>query len=266
MSSRPRRESDTEMTTGARASATRRTVFRVIAAIMAVSGLAFGLFTVVGVFLASQAIHAFHNAVVGALLLVLSAPAAMAAFRAPERSMSALIHLAVVGLAGVVTMGLSLTIDPFTAPFVLLVGVLWILRPDRGRPVPAGRPSPLLLVLVLASAIPLVTYALDHAELQRIDSSSEHAEFFHWVETSFYALAVLLLGLLVAIRPAASRLSAWSAGVALAVLGGASLALLDRASALATPWAWAALAGSLVFIAVAEWERRRPPAADPRRA
>jgi hypothetical protein len=230
---------------------------------MAVSGGAFGLFTVAGIFPESQEIHAFHNSVVGALLLVISAPAAIAAARAPERSTGPLTHLAAVGVAGLVTMAVSLTIDPFTLPFVLLVGVLWILRADRDRPFPPDRPSPLLLVLALASAVPLVTYALGQAELQRTDGSSQHAEFYHWVETSFYAGAVLLLGLLAAMRPAAYRLSAWAAGVALAILGVASLALPDRASALDTAWAWAALAGGVLFMAAAEWEIRRLKTAPP---
>ena len=225
---------------------------------MAMSALAFGLFTaVLGIVSESQAIHGFHNAVVATLLVVISAPAAIAAARAPERSIGPLVHLSVVGVAGLITMALGLTVDPFTLPFIVLVGVLWAVRPSRERPFPRGRPSPILLALVLAAAVPLVAYALGQAELQRIDSTSEHAEFYHWVETSFTAVAVLLLGLLTAVRPVASRLSARSAGVALAVLGGASLALPGRASALDAEWAWAALAGGLVFIAGAAWEARR---------
>jgi len=238
----------------------RRRAVRIIAAIMAVSAVGFGLFTAVfGIISEAQTIHAFHNAVVTSLLLVLSAPGTIATARAPERSTRALMILAMVGIAGLITMALSLTLDPFTLPFVVLIGVLWALRPSRERPFPTGRLSPILLVLVLVAVVPLVAYALGQAELQRIDSSSEHAEFYHWVETSFYAVAIPLVGLLAAVRPAAYRLAAWSAAVALAVLGGASLAFGDRASALDTPWAWAALAGSAVFVAVAEWEARRRP-------
>lgn len=236
----------------------RRTAFRIIATIMAVSAAAFGLFTAVfGIISESQRIHAVHNSVVATLLLVLSAPPALAAARDPERSTGPLMHLTAVGIAGLATMALSLTLDPFTLPFVLLVGVLWALQPARERPIPEGRPSVLLLVLALAAAVPLVLYALGQAEFQRLDTLSEHDELYHWVETSFFAVAVLLLGLLAAARPAAYRLPAWSAGVALAVLGGASLALPGRASALDGPWAWGALAGGILFVATAEWERRR---------
>jgi hypothetical protein len=154
-------------------------------------------------------------------------------------------------------MAFSRALDPFTLPFVVLTGVLWALRPGRDALLPAGRPSAILLGLVLVAAPPLLGYALRQAELQRVDSVSSHDAFFHWVEMSFYALAVLMLGVLAALRPAAYRLAAWCGGVALAVLGAGSLALGTYASALDSHWAWAALVGSGVFLAVAEWEARR---------
>lgn len=243
---------------GSDPSGRRRAAFRIIATLMAVSSVAFGLFTAVfGIVSEAQRIHAFHNAVVCSLLLVLSAPAAVAAARTADRPSGPLMHLTAVAIAGAGTMVLSLTLDPFTLPFVALVGVLWALRPKEERSPRADRPSPVILTLVLLAAAPLLGYALGQAELQRIDGATEHAALFHWVETSFFAVAVLLVGLLVALRPAASRLSAWSAGLALAVLGAASLLYPGRASALDTPWAWAALAGSLLFLAAYRAELRR---------
>jgi hypothetical protein len=243
-----------------RALSHRLRTFRVIAAIMAVSGVAFGLFTAVfGIVSEAQEIHAFHNVVVAALLLVLSAPPAIAAARAPDRAAGPLLHLVAVSVAGLITMVLGLKVDIFTLPFIVLVGVLLMLQRPREPALGVGRLSPSLAVLVAVAALPLVIYALEQAELQRIDFSSEHAEFNHWVETSFYAVAVLLLGLVAALRPAANRLTAWCAGLGLAILGGASLALGHYASSFDGPWAWAALLGGLVFISVAEWERLRGP-------
>jgi MFS family permease len=239
-------------------SSRRRTAFRVVAIVMSVAAVVFGLVTAIfGIVDEEQEIHAFHNTVVASLLLVLTAPGTIAAARAPDRATRPLVHLSAVGIAGLSTMLVSLTPDPFTLPVIVLVGVLWVLLPTRERAFPPGRPSPILLLLVAAAAVPLIVYALGQAELQRTDNTSDHAEFFHWVETSFYAVAALLLGLLAGLRPAAYRLSAWCAGVAVAVAGAASLALRDYASALTTPWAWAALGGGLAFLAAAELERRR---------
>jgi hypothetical protein len=240
------------------ASGRRLKAVTVIAWFMAVSAIAFGLVTVVfGIVGPEQEVHAFHNAVVAALLLVLSAPPAIAVARTPERAMRPLLVLAALAIAGLASMILSFTLDPFTMPFVVLIGVLWVLRPSREALLPAGRPSPILLVLVLVAAGPLLAYALNQAEFQRIDSVSSHDAFFHWVETSFYALAVIMLGLLAAVRPAAHRLAAWSTGIALAVLGAASLVLGSYASALDATWAMAALAGSMAFVVLAEWESRK---------
>jgi hypothetical protein len=171
--------------------------------------------------------------------------------------MPSLVFLAVLGFAGLATMALSVTLDPFTLPFVILIGVLWALRPSDEPLLRAERPSPILLILVLLASAPLLGYALGQAEFQRIDTVSSHDTFFHWVETSFYAVAVILLGLLAALRPAAHRLAAWCGGVALGVLGAASLGLGSYASALDATWALAALVGSIVFIGLAEWEIRR---------
>jgi hypothetical protein len=237
----------------------RLTVMRVIAWIMAVSAVGFGLFTIVfGIVSPAQEIHAVHNAIVASLLLVLSAPPVIQVARGPGRAIPALVILAAVAVAGLATMAMSLTLDPFTLPFVVLIGVLWAIAPDRSGAVPAGRPSLMMLALVVVAAGPLVVYAFGQAELQRTDQSSEHAAFFHWVEASFYAVAILLLGFLAALRPAAFRIAAWMGGLALAILGGASLLLGLHASALPEPWGWAAIAGAAIFVAVAEWEVRRP--------
>jgi hypothetical protein len=242
----------------------RMTATRVIAVIRAVSAIAFGLVTIVlAVVDPSQEVHAFHNVMVASLLLVLSAPASIAIAVDPQRAVRPLIVLTVVSVAAVATMAWSLVIDPYTLPFVAIVALQWALLPNRQGALPAGRPSLTLLGFVIAATAPLVLYALGQADLQRVDHASDHAAFFHWVEASFAALAILLLGLLAAVRPAAYRLAAWSAGVALAILGAASIVLGGFASAFDGPWAWAALVGGAAFVAIAEWEARRspPPAA-----
>jgi hypothetical protein len=236
----------------------RRRAFRIIATVMAASGVLFGVFTAVfGIVNEAQEMHAFHNAVVAALLLVLAAPAAIAAARAPERAAAPLAHLVVLSAAGLATMALGRKIDVFTLPFIAFVGILVALRVPRFDGLRRGHWSPSLAVLVVVAAVPLWSYALEQARLQRIDLTSEHADFNHWVEMSFVAVGVLVLGALAALRPAAFRLAAWSAGTTLAVLGTASIVFSGYASATRESWGWAALAGGVAFVGLVEVETRR---------
>ncbi|MGH2686994.1 MAG: hypothetical protein ACRDJP_16140, partial [Actinomycetota bacterium] len=104
--------------------------------------MAFGLYTAVfGLVAESQRIHAFHNVVLATLVLVITAPAAIAAFRDPERSTAPLSHLLAATVAGSVTMALALTIDPFTVPVLVAIVALWFLRPRREPVLGPGRPS-----------------------------------------------------------------------------------------------------------------------------
>jgi hypothetical protein len=230
---------------------------RIIAAVMAVAAIAFGLFTMVFAFVGpDQEQHAFHNVLVATLLLVLSAPPAIVVARRPADDASP-VELAALAVAGLATMILSLTLDPFTLPFVVLIVVLWLLRTSPPAIVPSGRFSIPMLALVVVAAAPLLIYAAGQAELQRTDHSSAHAAFFHWVETAFYAVAIVLLGALAGLRPVVYRLAAWMSGIALTVFGAGALLLSGYASAPDTPWGWAALAGGVGFIGLAEWEARR---------
>jgi hypothetical protein len=239
----------------------RLTAMRVLAVIMAIGAIGFGVFTAVfGIVNPAQEPHAFHNVVVASLLIVLSAPPVIAVAVAPDRAIRPLVILSAVAVAALATMAMSLTLDPFTLPFVVLIGVQWALAPNRKGAFPAGRASPALGILVLAAAVPLVVYAIGQAELQRTDHASDHAAFYHWVETSFYAIAIVLLGGLASLRPAAYRMAGWMAGIGLALVGIGGILLPGYASALPAPWGWAALGGSVVFIAALEWGLRRSSA------
>lgn len=236
----------------------RLTAMRIIAWLLAGSGVAFGLFTIVfGIVGPDQEIHAVHNAVVASLLLVLTAPPMIAVARAPDRAIRPLVILGVLAIAGLAAMAVAFTPDPFILPVLVMIGVLWWLAPSREGAIPPGRPSLLMVALVLAGAVLLVPYALENAGLQRTDHASDHAAFYHWVETSFTALGIVLVGLLAAWRPRRFRVGTWLAGLALAILGAASVLFPGYASALASPWSWAALLGGLALIAVGEWEARR---------
>ena len=109
-----------------------------------------------------------------------------------------------------------------------------------------------MVALVIGAALLLGPYALENAALQRSDQTSEHARFYHWVETAFYAAGVIVLGVLAAWRPSIFRFATWCAGLGLAILGAASVLFAEHASALASPWGWVAVVGGLAFIGVGE--------------
>jgi hypothetical protein len=236
---------------------TRPTAMRVIAWLLAVSGGAFGLFTIVfGIVGPDQEIHAVHNAMVAALLLVLTAPPMIGVALAPERAIRPLVVLGALAIAGLAAMAVALTPDPFILPVLVLIGVLWWLAPSRTEAWPKGRPSVPMTALVVLAAVLLIPFAIEQAGLQRTDHTTDHAAFYHWVEMAFTA-AGIVVGLVASMRPAAFRLATWCGGVALAILGAASLLFPGRASAIEAPFAWAAVTGGVAFVMIGEWEVRR---------
>ena len=236
----------------------RHRALRILAAGMAVGGIGFGLFTFVfGLVNPDQEPHAFHNPIVASLLIVLSAPPLIAIARSPERPVRPLVMLTAIGVAALATMAAAVTVDPFTLPVVILIGVLWALAPDRSGLMPAGHVSLPLIVLSVLAAVALVPYGVAQAELQRTDHVSEHARFYHWVEMSFHAVAIPLLGLLAGLRPTAYLMAGWMAGVALVILGGASLVYGAYPSALPAALAGGVLVGGAVLIAAAVVESGR---------
>jgi hypothetical protein len=236
----------------------RTTAVRVIAWILIASGVGFTLFTIVfGIVGPNQEIHAVHNAIVSALIVVLTVPPLVVVAREPEGAGPELTVLAALTLVGIGAMALSLTPDPFILPVLALIALLWFLAPQRGTGIPPGRPSIPLLVLAAGVAALLVPYLLENAGLQRTDGTSDHARFFHWVETAFFSGGIAILALLGAWRPDAFRLATWCAGVGLATLGAASLLFTGFASALPEPWGWLAVAAGVGLIGLGEWEARR---------
>ena len=236
----------------------RLTAMRVIAWLLVATGVGFSLFTIVVSFIGpNQEIHAVHNAIVVGLISVLTVPPLVVVARRPEAAAPELLILLALVMVGVVAMAISLTLDPFTVPVLALIVVLWFLAPSRDGAVPDGRPSLPMLVLGVVALALLVPYVLGNAGLSRSDSTSEHAQFFHWVESAFFALGIPVLGLFGALRPRVYRLATLGAGVGAAVLGTSSLVSPAVPSALPAPWGWAALLLGLAFIGLGEWEARR---------
>ena len=86
----------------------------------------------------------------------------------------------------------------------------------------------------------------------------EQAQHFgHWSAMGAFALIIVALGAIAALRPTGWRLPAWSAGLSMMVIGIASLTFPQDASSLGGPWALLAIAWGAAFIVVAQRERDR---------
>lgn len=97
-------------------------------------------------------------------------------------------------------------------------------------------------------------------ELRKRTSSAEEIElaqhYGHWSAMGAFAVIILGLAFVAALRPPSWPVPAWSAGLAAALYGAASLANPEDASAVNDLWALLAVVWGVAFIAMAERERR----------
>ncbi|HEY7281789.1 MAG TPA: hypothetical protein VID47_09365 [Actinomycetota bacterium] len=252
------------------ASAARRiafTVCTVIFGLAAAGALGFGL--VIGWFDNEDGgIHRVHLLGFGILFGVLVAAPLLAMARRPERRPSAFLQVAVAALAGLAATALAAGSGylAFAVAEVAIVGVLLALHPDRrGVLHPVARPSVPMGVVALAGSVPLVAVGLTYARLQRIGPPSDpHVSQDHWVNMAAMVFAIALVALFASARVRGWLLSAWCAGIALALYGIASVVFarfpgsdVPYPGSVGTGWGIAAVVGGLGFIALAEWEARR---------
>jgi hypothetical protein len=71
------------------------------------------------------------------------------------------------------------------------------------------------------------------------------------------AIAVVLVGMLAAMRTQGSRIAVWSAGAAAVVVGAGSIALPHAPGAIGQAWGAFAVAGSVLFVATGERHSRQ---------
>lgn len=251
----------------------RRTAFTVLTVIFALGALGglFGVGAVIGWFDEDErGIHRVHDLGFGILYGIILTVAFLAMARRPEDKPSAFLQVLATALAVVVASVISS--DPgylvvVAGSILLAAAILVALHPARSSLVrPAAKPSLPMALLALAGAGPLVCFALSAAELQRGGSPLDpHVRQDHWVTLASMALGLVLVGFLAAGRFRGWRLTAWCAGAGAAVYGVASIVFarypgttVPYAGSEGVAWGVTALVGGLAFIAVAEWEARRP--------
>ena len=200
--------------------------------------------------------HRVHDVGWGAFAVILVCGSAVAQLRRPERRPAAMQQLLACLAAG----GLSMTASGALAPshvirgafLVVPAAAMFTLHPVRIDVVRVARVNPLLIALTIVAAVPLGWFALQQIRLQRIDTLSPHGSAFHWGTMATLALAIVVTMLVASIRAPGWLISTWSAGLALAVLGLASVIYPDYASSVGRAWGICAVGLAVVFVAVAE--------------
>jgi hypothetical protein len=227
----------------------------------ALAVLAFGGQLLVTGWLDSRPDGSFHaqdlawGAAEGILLFVGLVASLWNARRRPAALQQALAVVAALLL----TMALTLGPDPVTLVLGLLIGSGALLSPARSllirRTAPVSRP---LAGLALAAALPLIPYAVAAAAAQR-RGGSLNAELAGYTGATVWALALLGVVTVAAMRSRGWQLPALSAAAAAAVMGVAGLLWPTAPSSLGTLGGLVALAWAGAVATVVVTTRTGPP-------
>jgi hypothetical protein len=140
--------------------------------------------------------------------------------------------------------------------------ILVALHPARRACFKPGQGLSVLLAgMSLLAAVPAVVYATNLLVLARHAGPSC---FFgrcpygdRLAEMAALAIALVLVGLLAALKTPGWRVAAWSAGVSAVILGVASIVLPDAPGAPGKTWGALMATWGVLFIVAAEWEARK---------
>jgi hypothetical protein len=168
----------------------------------------------------------------------------------------ALVPWLALGLASLLsTTWIRFAPAPILAGLILVAILLHPTGRSFFRSFRASRVSRFMLALVIIASVPLIVLASANVSRQRI-LTNDHAALGHYGFMAAFGFTVIAVGLLATLRPDGWRLTAWTAGLLPALLGLTSLVYPDVDSSLAVPWALAAIAWGVVFVAVAERTRK----------
>jgi hypothetical protein len=199
----------------------------------------------------------------GALVGIILTVGVASQLRAPERRIAGVQQAALVVPALLIGSALAADTQNVEAAAIVLVGVgiLLMVHPARADFFRRGTaPSRPLCAIAVVGALPSLAYAIEMGrQAQDLVGPPHHVQRLSTMAAM--AIAIVLIGLLASLRTRGWRVPAWSAGIAAVVFGLASAAYPDHPGAAGMGWGGLALAGGILFIAVAEREaRRRPPA------
>jgi hypothetical protein len=240
----------------------RRNAFRAWAAVLViVFGVGFfGLTSLVmGWFQAVEGVagpvtELGYGTLVGIILTI----GLLAQLRAPQRKIAGVQQAALVIPAMLIGSAIASDSQNVVPALILVpaLGILLALHPAREEFLRRGAGfSRKLLAITILAAVPLIAYALDiGAQARDLVGPPHHVQRLSTMAAM--AIAVVLVGLLAALRTRGWRIPAWSVGTAAIVFGFASIAFPDDPGAVGRGWGTLAIAGGVLFIAVAESEGR----------
>lgn len=183
--------------------------------------------------------------------------------RTPELNVAG-VQQAVIGILSLGVAGLiGDRIEPLVGSllFLLAATVLLALHPSRRDFFKlSGRVSASLGALSVLAAVPSFWYA---AKMLALAADAGPSCFFgecahgdRFAETAAAAIAIVLVGLLAALRTQGSRIAIWSAGAAAIIIGAASIALPGAPGAIGQTWGALAVTWGVLFVTAGEWQAR----------
>jgi len=240
------------------------TVFKVFVWLFAVASLGglLGISVITAWFENSDGgIHRVHYMGYGALYGVLLTTGFIVQNWHPERKISAFYQILDVGLAQLLAAVLATSGPAALFGVIVLVAyaVLFALHPYRPMLTKPAREgfSPLLMILTVGGAVPLIGFAVSAARLQRTGLALDpHVKGEHWSLMASMAIGIVLVAFLSCFKFPGWKITARSAGAALFFYGLIAAVYPHKAGSNGTGWSLAAVAGGLVFVAAAEWESR----------
>ena len=244
------------------------TVLTVLFAVASFGGL-FGVGLIIGWFDGDESgIHRVHDLGYGIAYGIVLTTAFAALARRPENKPSVLLQVMATALASAAAAVLSseLSFLVIAAAIAVFGAVLLALYPDRRSVLrPQANPSPAMALFALAGSVPLVWFGLTSARLQRTGSPADpHVAEGHWTTMAAMAFTLALVGLLASARVRGWRITAWCAGLGVAVYGVASIVFnrlpgtdMPYAGSEGVAWGVVAVVGGLAFVGLSEWEARR---------
>ncbi len=183
--------------------------------------------------------------------------------RVPERKIAG-VQQAVLGLLALGVAGLiGNRVEPLVGSLLFLVAaaILAVLHPARREffKLGQGLSTPLAAMAILA-AVPAVGYASSMLVQARHAGPSCFFGQCHYgdrlAEMAALAFAIVLVGMLAALKTQGWRVAAWSAGASAVILGLASIVLPDAPGALGQVWGALTATWGVLFVVAAEWEAR----------